>query len=117
MPNCNPIFYALNPMYLMKFAILDVAVDNVFAQLIILFGIELSAAAPAEARQRHIINVLCDFCLKSFPHRTCTKLKRSLKNWLSLASDAQSGAMGNPLWYSGNGYTFSKSFTWPQRFR
>ncbi len=37
-------------MYLMKFAILDVAVDNVFAQLIILFGIELSAAAPAEAR-------------------------------------------------------------------
>ena len=56
-------------MYLMEFAILHVAVDNdifasflVFVQLIILFGIVLSAAAPAEARQRRIVNVLCDFC-------------------------------------------------------
>ena len=40
----------------------------VFAHLIILFGIVFSAAAPAEARQRHIINVLC-VCGKSFPNR------------------------------------------------
>ena len=79
--------------------------------------------APAEARQRHIVNVLCDFCGKSFPnswayerHRTCTKLKGSLKNRLLLASYAQSGAIGNPSWYHGNGHAFSKSFTRPQRF-
>ena len=102
----------------------------VFAQLIILFGIVLSAAAPAEARQKHIVNVLCDFCGKSFPnswtyehrtctkivHRTCTKLKESLKNRLLLARYAQSGAIGNPSWYNGNGHAFSKSFTRPQRF-
>ena len=31
-------------------------------------------------------------------------------------SDAQSGAIGNPSWYHGNGHAFSKSFTRPQRF-
>ena len=105
----------LTMMYLQSFL--------VFAQLIILFGIVLSAAAPAEARQRHIENVLCDFCGKSSPnsqayeqHRTCTKLKGSLKNRLLLASYAQSGAIGNPSWYHGNGHAFSKSFTRPQRF-
>ena len=80
----------------------------VFAQLIILFGIVLSAAAPAEARKRHIVNVLCKFCGKSFPnswayerHRTFTKHKGSLKNRLLLASYAQSGAIGNQSWYNG----------------
>ena len=62
----------------MEFAILHVAQSQltmmylrsflVFAQLIIRFGIVLSAAAPAEARQRHIENVLCDFCGKSSPN-------------------------------------------------
>ena len=68
----------LTMMYLRNFL--------VFAQLIILFGIGLSAAEPAEARQRHIVNILCDFCGKSFPnswayerHRTCTKLKGNLR--------------------------------------
>ena len=96
----------------------------VFAQLIILFGIVLSAAAPAEARQRHIVNALCDFGGKSFPnswayerHRAaCTKLKGSLKNRLLLASYIQSRAIGNPSWYNGNSHAFSKSFTRPQRF-
>jgi hypothetical protein len=63
----------LTMMYLRNFLV---------AQLTILFGIVMSAAAPAEARQRRIVNILCDFCGKSFPnswayerHRTCTKLK------------------------------------------
>ena len=66
---------------------LHVAVDNdVFAKLPRCCSVDhpfrYSAAAPAEARQRHIVNILCDFCGKSFPnswayerHRTCTKLK------------------------------------------
>ena len=64
----------LTMMYLRNFLVV--------AQLTILFGIVISAAAPAEARQRRIVNILCDFCGKSFPnswayerHRTCTKLK------------------------------------------
>ena len=68
----------------------------VVAQLTILFGIVMSAAAPAEARQRRIVNILCDFCGKTFPnswayerHRTCTKLKGSLKNRLLLATESQ----------------------------
>ena len=71
--------------------ILHVAVDNdVFAKLPRFcsvdhsFGIVLSAAAPAEARQRHIVNVLCfaTFAENHFlyswayeRHRKCTKLK------------------------------------------
>jgi hypothetical protein len=54
----------------------------VFAWLIILFCIVLSAAAPVEASQRHVVYVLGDFCGKSFPnswaherHLACTKLK------------------------------------------
>ena len=76
-------------MYLMKISNLHVAVDNDvfakllrFAQLILLFDIATSAAVPAQARQRHIENVICDVCGKSFSntwsyerHRTCTKLK------------------------------------------
>ena len=105
----------LTMMYLRNFLVV--------AQLTILFGIFMSAAAPAEARQRRIVNILWEFCGKSFPnswayerHRTCTKLKGSLKNRLLLASYAQSGAIGNPSWYNGNGHAFSKSFTRPQRF-
>ena len=59
----------------MEFAILHVAVDNdVFAKLPRFCSVDHSfwyrfvAAAPAEARQRHIANVLCDFCGKSFPN-------------------------------------------------
>jgi hypothetical protein len=73
----------------MEFANLHVAVDNDvfakllrFAQLILLFDIATSAAVPAQACQRHIVNVFCDVCGKSFSnsrayerHWTCTKLK------------------------------------------
>ncbi len=50
-------------MYLLNFL--------VFAQSTILFGIVMSAAAaaPAEAHQRSIVFILCDFCRKSFPNR------------------------------------------------
>ena len=119
-------------MYLMEFAILHVAVDwvdnDVFVKLPRFCSVDHSfwyrfvcsstCRTSAEARQRHIVNVLCDFCGKSFPnswayarHRTCTKLKGNLKNLLLLASDAQRGAIGNPSWYHGNGHAFSKSFT------
>jgi hypothetical protein len=48
---------------------------DVFVKLPRFFSVDHSfffcvmyAAAPAEARQRHIINILCDFCGKSFPN-------------------------------------------------
>ena len=84
------------------------------------FWYRFVCSSAAEARQRHIVNVLCYFCGKSFPynwayerHRTCTKLKGSfkLKNRLLLVSHGQSGAIGNPSWYHGNGHAFSKSLT------
>ena len=71
-------------MYLMKFAILHVAVDNdVFARVprccIVL---SQAAAVPAEARQRSIVKIFATFAQNHFlaiwaceRHRTCTKLK------------------------------------------
>ena len=54
----------------------------VFAWLTNLFVNQMSSTAPAAARQKRIVNVLCDVCGKSFSntwsyerHRTCTKLK------------------------------------------
>jgi len=94
--NCVCFMYPTQTSESQFFYHLHVAVDNlhvtvdftmlrnfiVVALLTILFSIVMSAAAPAEARQRSIVNILCDFCGKSFPnswayerHRTCTKLK------------------------------------------
>jgi hypothetical protein len=94
----------------------------VVAQLTILFGDVMSAAAPAAARQRSITNILCDFCGKSFPNSfsydTGCYLQATelvVRNWLLLASDTQSGAIGNQSWYHGNSHAFSKSFTRQQR--
>ena len=54
----------------------------VFAWLTNLLINPMSSTAPAAARQKRIVNVLCDVCGKSFSnswayerHRTCTKLK------------------------------------------
>ena len=116
-------------MYLVEFAILHVAVDNdVFAKLPRFCSVDHSFwyrfVCSSTCRSASKAHRKCSlFCGKSFPnrwayerHRTCTKLKGSWKNRLLLASDAQSGAIGNPSWYHGNGHAFSKSFTRPQRF-
>jgi hypothetical protein len=66
----------------MKFAILHVAVDNdVFARLP-RCCIVMSAAVPAEARQRRIVKIFATFAENHFlaiwaceRHWTCTKLK------------------------------------------
>ena len=75
-------------MTLMKFSILHVTVFNdVFAKLARFCLVDHSflyccVCSSTEAGERHIVNVLCKFCGKSFPnnwayerHWTCTKLK------------------------------------------
>ena len=104
----------LTMMYLQNFLVV--------AQLTILFGIVMSAAAPAEARQRRIVNILCDFCGKTFPnswayerHRTCTKLKGT-GCYSQATHKVELLATRDQSWYHGNGHAFSKSLTRPQRF-
>ena len=102
----------LTMMYLRSFL--------VFAQLIILFGIVLLQQHLQKRVKGTSQMFFATFAENHFlyswayeRHRKCTKLKGSLKNRLLLASYAQSGAIGNPSWYNGNGPAFSKSFTSP----
>ena len=106
----------------MEFAILHVAVDNdVFAKLPRFCSLDHSfwyrfvcSSTCRSASKAHRKSSLRAFAENHFltlanswayeQHRTCTKLKGSLKNRLLLASYAQNGAIGYPC-DSGSGNT------------
>ena len=79
----------LTMMYLRNFLVV--------AQLTILFGIVMSAVATAEARHWRIVYIFfATFVANHFltvGHMSDSDVYKTQRNWLLLASDAQSGAV------------------------